>query len=226
MQKNACAALATALLLGSFSIPSLASGTEQLASFLKGTHSASGSFSQVTADRKGKTGQAMSGVFKFQRPGKFVWNYEKPYEQGIYCNGRTISVWDPDLRQVTVKAIASSMPSSPAAILFGNNDFRRDFTVKDAGTKDGLEWIDAVPKLHDTSFTDIRIGFRDGLPAAMTLKDSFGQTITLHMSDMKKNPSISSSAFEFRPRKGRKFSVSKSAVFHENPRNILIIKES
>ena len=189
MQKNACAALATALLLGSFSIPSLASGTEQLASFLKGTHSASGSFSQVTADRKGKTGQ-------------FVWNYEKPYEQGIYCNGRTISVWDPDLRQVTVKAIASSMPSSPAAILFGNNDFRRDFTVKDAGTKDGLEWIDAVPKLHDTSFTDIRIGFRDGLPAAMTLKDSFGQTITLHMSDMKKNPSISSSAFEFRPPKG------------------------
>jgi outer membrane lipoprotein carrier protein len=144
----------------------------------------------------------MSGVFKFQRPGKFVWNYEKPYEQGIYCNGRTISVWDPDLRQVTVKAIASSMPSSPAAILFGNNDFRRDFTVKDAGTKDGLEWIDAVPKLHDTSFTDIRIGFRDGLPAAMTLKDSFGQTITLHMSDMKKNPSISSSAFEFRPPKG------------------------
>lgn len=202
MQKNACAALATALLLGSFSIPSLASGTEQLASFLKGTHSASGSFSQVTADRKGKTGQVMSGVFKFQRPGKFVWNYEKPYEQGIYCNGRTISVWDPDLRQVTVKAIASSMPSSPAAILFGNNDFRRDFTVKDAGTKDGLEWIDAVPKLHDTSFTDIRIGFRDGLPAAMTLKDSFGQTITLHMSDMKKNPSISSSAFEFRPPKG------------------------
>ena len=36
----------------------------------------------------------------------------------------------------------------------------------------------------------------------MTLKDSFGQTITLHMSDMKKNPSISSSAFEFRPPKG------------------------
>ena len=59
-----------------------------------------------------------------------------------------------------------------------------------------------MPKLHDTSFTDIRIGFRDGLPAAMTLKDSFGQTITLHMSDMKKNPSISSSAFEFRPPKG------------------------
>ena len=86
MQKKACAALASALLLGSFSIPSLASGTEQLAAFLKGTHSASGSFSQVTADRKGKTGQTMSGVFKFQRPGKFVWNYEKPYEQGIYCN--------------------------------------------------------------------------------------------------------------------------------------------
>ena len=134
--------------------------------------------------------------------GKVCLELRKAYEQGIYCNGRTISVWDPDLRQVTVKAIASSMPSSPAAILFGNNDFRRDFTVKDAGTKDGLEWIDAVPKLHDTSFTDIRIGFRDGLPAAMTLKDSFGQTITLHMSDMKKNPSISSSAFEFRPPKG------------------------
>lgn len=82
MQKNACAALATALLLGSFSIPSLASGTEQLASFLKGTHSASGSFSQVTADRKGKTGQAMSGVFKFQRPGKVCLELRKALRAG------------------------------------------------------------------------------------------------------------------------------------------------
>lgn len=114
----------------------------------------------------------------------------------------------------------------PGCHSFGNNDFRRDFTVKDAGTKDGLEWIDAVPKLHDTSFTDIRIGFRDGLPAAMTLKDSFGQTITLHMSDMKRILQSAAQRLNSVLRKGRKFSVSKSAVFHENPRNILIIKES
>lgn len=180
-----------------------ASGVGQLAFFLKGTRSASGAFTQTTVDRKGKAAsQAMSGTFRFERPGKFFWSYEKPYRQEIVSNGKKVYVWDPDLRQVTVRSLAGAMPASPAAILFGNNDFRRDFDVKEGRAESGLEWIEAVPKVRDSSFTRILIGFQNGLPGEMVLRDNFGQTTTLRLSGVEKNPAIPAGAFEFRIPKG------------------------
>lgn len=180
-----------------------AGGIEQMASFLSSTHSASGSFSQETVSQRGGQGVKMlSGSFMFKRPGKFVWTYEKPYKQVIISNGKRVSVWDPDLKQVTVRSMASTMPSSPAAILFGSNDFRKDFSVKNLPEEGGMEWIEAVPKARESSFESFRIGFKDAMPAAMELHDSFGQTMKLKFSGMKRNPEISASRFEFTPPKG------------------------
>lgn len=180
-----------------------AGGTDQLSAFLKGIRSASGAFTQETFGRSGQAdGKVFSGDFVFSRPGKFVWTYEKPYRQVISSNGKTVSVWDPDLRQVTVRSLAASVPSSPVAILFGNNDFRKDFTVKDLPAEKGAEWLEAVPKSKDSSFTSFRIGFRDALPVAMELHDSFGQTMKLEFSNLKKNPAVPASRFEFVPPKG------------------------
>lgn len=185
------------------SVPAFASGTEQLARFLSGVQSASGVFSQSTVSRHaGQAEKSFSGSFMFKRPGKFVWTYEKPYQQAVYCNGKTVSVWDPDLRQVTVKRMASAMPSSPASILFGNNDFRKDFQVKDLPDANGAEWLEAVPRAKETAFTSIKLGFRDGMPVVMELKDNFGQTMHFTFSDLKKNPAIAASKFEFIPPKG------------------------
>lgn len=198
---KACRAVSAALCVAA--APAFASGTEQLARFLSGVQSASGSFAQSTVSRRaGQPEKSFSGSFMFKRPGKFVWIYEKPYPQSVYCNGKTVSVWDPDLKQVTVKRMASAMPSSPASILFGSNDFRKDFHVKDLPDADGIEWLEAAPKAKETAFTSIKLGFRDGMPVAMELKDNFGQTMHFAFSDLKKNPSIAASKFEFVPPKG------------------------
>lgn len=182
--------------------PSWASGIEQLSEFLKSTQSASGSFVQENSGRNGSAKKNFSGTFVFKRPGKFVWSYDKPYKQDIYSNGRQVSVWDPDLRQVTVRSVVGAMPASPAAILFGNNDFRRDFTVKELAAEDGAEWIEAVPKNKDSSFRDFRIGFRVAMPVAMVMHDSFGQTLSLKFSGWKKNPAVAPARFEFKPPRG------------------------
>ena len=101
----------------------------------------------------------------FQRPGKFRWTYEKPYEQLIVADGQRLVLFDKDLNQVTIKKLQASLPSSPASILFGSNEFEKEFEVSDAGARDGLEWIVAKPRAKDTTFERIEIGFRDGLPA-------------------------------------------------------------
>ena len=150
-----------------------ASALEQFKSFVAGTQSARGEFTQ-TQVLKTKTGKTSSGTFVFSRPGKFIWTYQKPYEQLLQADGETLYLYDKDLNQVTTRKLGGALGSSPAAILFGSNDLEKNFTLSEAGTRDGLEWLNATPKSKDTTFEQIGIGLKDGIPQAMELKDNFG----------------------------------------------------
>ena len=52
-----------------------------------------------------------SGSFEFQRPGKFRFNYTKPFEQLIVADGKTLWLYDADLNQVTERAQAQVLGS-------------------------------------------------------------------------------------------------------------------
>jgi outer membrane lipoprotein carrier protein len=182
--------------------PARAAGIDQLRSFLSQTKTARGEFSQRVGSRNSPKAQNSSGTFVFQRPGRFRWTYVKPYEQVIVADGETLYLFDKDLNQVTVKKLAGAIPASPASILFGSNQFEKDFEVRDGGSRDELEWIVATPRARDTPFEKIEIGFRDGLPAAMQLADSFGQTSQLRFSKVERNPAIDPLTFRFTPPPG------------------------
>jgi outer membrane lipoprotein carrier protein len=176
---------------------------QQLREFLTQTSSARGEFSQATL--KGPASHApqkSGGTFEFVRPGRFRWITTSPYQQTIVSDGGKLYVYDPDLNQVTVKKLKGAIPASPASILFGSNDFERDFQIASDGARDGVEWILATPRTQDSSFERIRIGFRDGLPVAMDLTDSFGQTTELRFSGLQRNPKIDPARFRFDPPKG------------------------
>jgi len=177
-----------------------AAGLDQLRSFLTQTTSARGEFVQRVS--RNTSVQQSSGRFVFQRPGRFRWIYEKPYEQLIIADGERLTIFDKDLNQATIRKLQAALPSSPASILFGSNDFEREFDVTDVGARDGLEWVKARPKAKDTPFERIEIGFRDGLPGGMLLVDNFGQTTTLTFSRVERNPKLESDAFRFTPPKG------------------------
>ena len=179
-----------------------AAAIEQLRSFLTQTTSARGEFVQRVSRGSGATVQESGGRFVFQRPGKFRWAYERPWEQLIVADGQRLTIFDRDLNQATVRKLQTSLPSSPASILFGSNDFEREFEVSDAGARDGLEWITARPRAKDTPFERIEIGFRDGLPGAMLLVDSFGQTTRLSFAKVERNPKLDADTFRFTPPKG------------------------
>jgi outer membrane lipoprotein carrier protein len=106
------------------------------------------------------------------------------------------------LNQVTTRKLGSALGSSPAAILFGSNDLEKNFTLKEGGTKDGLEWLEATPKTKDTTFDHISIGLRNGLPEAMELLDSFGQVSLLNFTNFQKNPPLKADSFRFTVPKG------------------------
>jgi outer membrane lipoprotein carrier protein len=103
---------------------------------------------------------------------------------------------------VTIKTLGNAIGSSPAAILFGSNDLEKNFTLSEGGLREGIEWLQAIPKAKDTSFEKIGIGLKDGVPVAMELRDSFGQISLLTFTKFEKNPSLPANQFHFALPKG------------------------
>lgn len=180
-----------------------ASALEQFKFFVAGTKSAKGEFSQrlvrsdVAAKGGAKASKLSTGTFLFARPGKFIWIYQKPYEQVLQADGEQLYIYDKDLNQVTIKKLGNALGSSPAAILFGSNDLEKNFTLKEAGSRGGQEWLEATPKAKDTTFDHIGIGLRNGVPEAMELSDSFGQTSVLTFTKFERNPVLAADQFKF-----------------------------
>ena len=185
-------------------LPALAQATalEQFKSFVSATRTARGEFTQRLVKAEADRGTARisnpsTGSFQFARPGKFIWIYSKPYEQLLQADGDKLYIFDKDLNQVTIKTLGNAIGSSPAAILFGSNDLEKNFTLSEGGTRDGIEWLQAIPKTKDTNFEKIGIGLKDGMPVAMELRDSFGQVSLLSFTRFEKNPSLSPNQFRF-----------------------------
>lgn len=182
-----------------------AGALDQFKSFVASTRSARGEFSQQLVkkiDGTAKVSNVSSGSFSFARPGKFIWTYLKPYEQLLQADGDKLYIFDKDLNQVTIKKLGDALASSPAAILFGSNDLEQNFTLKEAGSKGGLEWLEAIPKAKDSTFEHIGIGLRNGIPEAMELRDSFGQVSLLTFKHFEKNPALPANGFKFVVPKG------------------------
>jgi outer membrane lipoprotein carrier protein len=200
--------LVSALLVGAaLSVPRFAhaAALEQFKTFVSSTQAARGEFTQQLVKVESgasKVSNKSTGTFTFARPGKFIWTYQKPYEQLLQADGDKLYIYDKDLNQVTIKKLGDALGSSPAAILFGSNDLEKNFTLKEAGSKNGLEWLEATPKAKDTTFDHIGIGLRNGVPEAMELRDSFGQVSLLTFTKFEKNPPMPANQFKFVVPKG------------------------
>jgi len=182
-----------------------AGAIEKLKTFIASTHSAQANFTQEVLDQNGKRIQGASGIMQFQRPGRFRWTYQKPYEQLIVGDGRKFWLYDVDLNQVTVRKLDAALGSSPAALLSGDNEIERGFSLAEDGNRDGLEWLQATPKGkgQDSSFSGILMAFNaQSELVAMELNDMFGHKTVLHFSAMQHNPKIPEQQFRFTPPKG------------------------
>ena len=105
-----------------------AGGIDELHAFLDGAKNGRATFKQTVVARAGRAPQQSSGTFAFQRPGKFRWSYDKPFEQLVVGDGAKVWVYDKDLNQVIVRALDAALGATPAALLAGDNALERNFT--------------------------------------------------------------------------------------------------
>ena len=179
-----------------------AGGLDDFLAFNSSTKSATARFEQQVFDRAGKTVERAEGTFAFARPGKFRWTYDKPHKQVLVGDGARLWIHDPDLNQVTVKRMEGAISSTPAALLAGKDDITKLFTLKDAGSADGLAWVEASPRSQDTGFERVRLGLKARALAAMELHDQLGGRTLLRFVDLKPNAAVPPQTFVFAAPKG------------------------
>ena len=202
--------LLTAILIVGSASAAMADGLKSLESFVKNAQAGNADFTQSVTSPP-KSGQeartkVSSGSFEFQRPGKFRFNYTKPFEQLIVADGKTLWLYDADLNQVTERAQAQVLGSTPAAILTSATDLKAlkaDFELGNQPDAEGLEWVLASPRQKGGQLKSVRIGFTpEGKLAALDIEDSFGQRSLMQFKGLQTQASLPASTFHFTVPKG------------------------
>ena len=179
-----------------------AAGIDMLRNFLQQTTTGKARFAQIIVDKNLKQLQQVTGTMQFARPGKFRWEYEKPYEQLIVGDGSSLWVYDKDLNQVSVRKLDNALGDSPAALLAGSNEIEKIYNLTNLGSQQGLEWAEAVPKSKENAFERIRLGFSANGLEAMELRDQFSQVTVIKFAGVERNPKLAPELFRFVPPKG------------------------
>jgi len=182
-----------------------ADGLKSLENFMRDTRSAEAEFTQVVT-APAKNGQAAraktsSGRFAFERPGQFRFDYQKPFAQTIVADGKTLWLYDADLNQVTERAQSKALGSTPAALLASApslDALAKEFALESQPEQDGLQWVQATPRTKDGQLQSVRVGLRGAQLAALEILDSYGQRSVIRFENVRANPALPASTFEFR----------------------------
>ena len=174
---------------------------QALRTFVREATTGRATFTQTVTSPDGQRRRVSSGILEFQRPGRFRFQYAKPFEQLIVADGVRVWIHDPELSQATSRPLAQALGQTPAAILAGGS-LERDFELSALPAEGGLEWVQALPRDKDGPIQSLRVGFRGAELAVLELRDSFGQRSRLELRDLRLNVPVAAAAFRFTPPPG------------------------
>lgn len=176
---------------------------EDLKTLLNNLKTMQANFTQIVYDNHGKAVQQSYGQMALSRPGKFRWEVKKPIPQLIIASNTRLTIYDPDLEQVTIRALKLSTGDTPALLLsHENTTLERDFKVRNLPKVQNIIWFELIPKGHDSMFASIRMGFFGGQITQMLLQDHLGHTTKVKFANAKLNQSVPDNLFIFRAPRG------------------------
>lgn len=191
------------LLSGFYLLPAYAGEGETLLNrFLNDTKTMSADFTQTLQAEDGAMMQQSAGRFYLHKPGKFRWNYDRPYAQEIISDGVNIWINDIDLQQVTVQKQSLALKNTPMALLQDMVSVEQAFDIKSLDHQKGVYRMLLSAKTKQTDFKNIILGVNEKGLQFMQLKDQFDQTTDIVFSNIKQNRVLDESLFRFVPPKG------------------------
>jgi outer membrane lipoprotein carrier protein len=174
-------------------------GQQLIDDFINNVQTMSGRFEQQLIDADDLVVDESSGTIEIQKPGRFRWTYLEPYEQILVADGLNIWSYDVDLEQVTVKAQATVLASTPALLIGGSQNVMDDFEYIGSFAERDTIWVRLRPRAPENGFTKVELGFNEGKLNRMIFSDNLGQTTLIAFFDLSLNESIDAHRFIFSP---------------------------
>ena len=205
-------------------------GATPLDSYLDNLKTLRASFTEVVVDSHGKEADRSAGTLIVVRPGKLRWDVHPQSAQGadaggakssagadagaqdagdqlLVVDGKNVWSYDKDLQQASVKPVDAALSATPAMLLSGTVDVRKNFMLSPAGKRDGLEWVLVEPRGAQADFRRALFGFDTGAKGGADLKklildDKLGQTATIVFQKIERNGPVSPDEVSFTPPAG------------------------
>jgi outer membrane lipoprotein carrier protein len=199
-------AAATLLLAGALAAPAGVAtaapappgGLERLQAFLDRARSMRASFRQEVTNGEQQLVERAEGQVVLKRPGRFRWDYQKPYERVVVADGQRLWLYEADLSQVTVRPLTDALGETPAALLTGERKILERFEVVSSWSGERLSWVKLKPRATDSDFGSVSVAFDGDRPAELVLDDRMGQQTHLYLTDVRLNAPVADDAFEFK----------------------------
>ena len=189
--------IAVMIVLFSVNTYAESSALQKLEGFISRAKNLQAEFTQTSLSEEGRAIQTSHGIFYLQKPGKFRWNYQRPYAQQIVSKDGKVWFYDADLEQVIIKKIDQTIGDTPALLLSGSVNLGEKYTITSQGLKQGLLWIKLTPKSSQSSFKHILVGLKNDVLYGMELSDNFGQLTQIIFSDVKVPAELEPGLFDF-----------------------------
>ena len=202
-------------------VPAAYAAATPLDSYLDDMKTLRATFLQTLADAHGREIDRSSGTLIVSRPGKFSWEIHPqgsgagagaaagpgavPGASGgqlMVADGRNLWFLDRDLQQVTVKPADAALSATPAMLLSGTVDARKNFTITPAPKRDGLDWVLVEPHGSEADFRRALMGFEGKELKRMILEDKLGQTATVLFDHVERNGHVAPEEVSFTPPAG------------------------
>ena len=172
-------------------------GRQALDDFLDGLSTLQAKFEQSVLDTENATAGQMHGLFLLERPGRFRWDYVVPRKQVILADGRDVWVIEEDLKQVTRHYQKWALKGTPAAFLAMEAKLEDDFEVVEIGERQGMHWLELLPRDPESDFNRILLAFADSQLRRLELNDKFGQISRFTFYEIQRNVPIDPQLFVY-----------------------------
>jgi outer membrane lipoprotein carrier protein len=194
----------------SMAVPAAFAAATLLDGYLDDMKTLRATFLQTLTDAHGREIDRATGTLIVSRPGKFSWEIhpqgagsaQSGSGQLMVADGRNLWFLDRDLQQVTVKPADAALSATPAMLLSGTVDIRRNFTITPAPKRDGLDWVRVQPRASEADFRRALMGFDGKELKRMLLEDKLGQTATIVFDHVERNGVVTPQEVSFTPPPG------------------------
>lgn len=145
-----------------------------------------------------------TGKVFFKKPGKMRWQYAGENKDELISDGKTVWFFQSDLNQVMERKVDSSMSGISTDFLSGIGSLKGNFNVKLATPSPDAHRLELTPRQSQPNVKRIfiTIDVKTGIVVKTSVEDPLGTLTEVSFRNVKLNPALKDSFFDFGAPKG------------------------